>query len=160
MMGVDASEFVQSLRQLGESIEQSARVILTDAATFAAEAARTSPYFRDRSGALRASIRRTIRGEWHQVVSAGTSGASTGYAEYVEDGTRPHIIRAKNVRYLRFVQDGVVRFATQVHHPGTPGTPITGRPTHYKRHFMADAQSEAEEMIPRFAEASLGRLFR
>lgn len=158
---VDVGAFVRSLRQLGVSIEQAARDLLTETATFAAMAARTSPYFRDRSHALRESIRRTVRGEWHQVVSAGTFGASAAYAEYVEDGTRPHVINARGKEnggadYLRFVQDGVVRYAKSVNHPGTPGN----RPTHYKRHFMADAQSEAAEMVPRFAETSLRPLFR
>jgi hypothetical protein len=158
---VDVTAFVRSLGQLGASIEQSARDLLTETATFAADTARTSPYFRDRSHALRDSIRRTIRGEWHQVVSAGTFGKSTAYAEYVEDGTRPHPIHAKGKKnggadFLRFVVAGVVYFRKSVNHPGTPGD----KPTHYKRHFMADAQSEAADMIPRFSEATVGRLFR
>ena len=153
---VDAAELIRSLRQLGPSLEAAARNILTEAASFAADAARTSPSFKDRTGALRGSIRRIVRGNFHQSVGAGMAGPSIGYAQWVQDGTRPHIIRARNVRYLRFIQDGVVRYATQVQHPGTPGH----RPTHYKPGFMTDSQNEAEQMIPQFIESNLSRLFR
>ncbi len=157
---VDASELIRSLRQLGPSIEAAARNILTEVASFAADAARTSPSFKDRTTSLRGSIRRIVRGNFRQSVGAGISGPSAAYAGFVETGTRPHIIRARNARFLRFVQDGVVRYAKQVQHPGTPGTPITGRLTHYKPGFMAESQREAEAMIPAFVQANVSRLFR
>lgn len=152
---VDAAELIRSLQQLGPSLEAAARNILTETTAFAADAARTSPSFKDRTGALRGGIRRIVRGNFHQSVGAGMSGPSTGYAQWVEDGTRPHIIRARNAKYLRFVQDGVVRYAKQVQHPGTPGR----RPTHYKPGFMADSQHEAEQMIPSFVQSNLSSLF-
>ncbi|SOE31806.1 hypothetical protein [Streptomyces sp. OK228] len=37
----------------------------------------------------------------------------------VLDGTRPHIIRPRNKRYLRFEVGGDVAFAKLVRHPGT-----------------------------------------
>jgi len=39
--------------------------------------------------------------------------------QWIRGGTKPHIIRAKNVSALRFVMRGKVRFAKMVHHPGT-----------------------------------------
>jgi hypothetical protein len=156
MIRVDASELVRSLRQLGPSLEAAARNILTEVASFAADAARTSPSFKDRSAALRGSIRRVVRGNFHQRIGVGIAGSSNAYAMFVETGTHPHVIRARNAKYLRFVQDGVVRYAKQVNHPGTPGN----RPTHYKPGFMADSQREAERMIPTFAQSNLSRLFR
>jgi hypothetical protein len=41
------------------------------------------------------------------------------YGQYVIYGTRPHIIKPKNKKVLRFVIDGDVIFAKQVKHPGT-----------------------------------------
>ena len=153
---VDGRELVESLRRLSPALEAAARTILTQVASFAADAARTSPYFKDQTGALRSSIRRTVRGNFSQRVSAGTFGASSAYASFVETGTPPHIIRARRVDFLRFVQDGVVRYAKQVQHPGTPGD----KPTSYKTGFMAESQNEAERMIPTFVEANLTRLFQ
>lgn len=63
--------------------------------------------------------------------------ASAHYAAYVEQGTRPHVIRPKNRKALRFPADagsarlsgsprtgGRVRFAKRVNHPGTRAQPF------------------------------------
>jgi len=49
------------------------------------------------------------------------------YAAMVNDGTRPHIIRPKNARVLRFVVGGRVVYARVVHHPGTRANPFLDR---------------------------------
>lgn len=49
----------------------------------------------------------------------GVIKATEKYASFVENGTRPHIIEARRKIWLRWVQDGVVRFAKRVRHPGT-----------------------------------------
>ena len=54
----------------------------------------------------------------------GQLSANTRYAFWVENGTQPHVIRARNAKALRFVQNGAVRFATEVHHPGTAPRPF------------------------------------
>lgn len=41
------------------------------------------------------------------------------YAGYVRWGTRPHLIRARRAKALRFEIQGKEIFAKQVHHPGT-----------------------------------------
>lgn len=54
-------------------------------------------------------------------VIAGREGV-TPYLGFILDGTRPHEIRAKRTRpnpHLRFIQNGTVRFAKRVWHPGT-----------------------------------------
>lgn len=43
-------------------------------------------------------------------------------AKWTEDGTRPHIIRARRGKVLRFVVGGRTVFARSVHHPGNKGT--------------------------------------
>lgn len=48
------------------------------------------------------------------------------HAVWIEAGTRPHIIRAKNARALRFEIGGRVVFAKQVQHPGTRPYPFAG----------------------------------
>ena len=61
--------------------------------------------------------------------------ATAHYAAYVERGTRPHIIRPKNKKVLRWAADGSgrltgavraggqARFAKRVRHPGTKAQP-------------------------------------
>lgn len=47
--------------------------------------------------------------------------AVAGFAEF---GTRPHVIKAKRGKTLRFDTGGNVRFAASVQHPGTPKRPF------------------------------------
>jgi hypothetical protein len=50
--------------------------------------------------------------------------ASAEYAAYVEFGTKPHEIRPRNRRVLRWKDaQGTVRFARRVRHPGTKAQP-------------------------------------
>lgn len=69
------------------------------------------------AGRLRGSIR------YEQQSGAGTLRltytANTPYAGFVLNGTRPHVIQARNARALRFMSGGQVRFAFRVNHPGT-----------------------------------------
>lgn len=45
---------------------------------------------------------------------------------FVLDGTRPHIIRARRAKALRFDMGGRTVFAKQVHHPGTRANNFLG----------------------------------
>lgn len=49
------------------------------------------------------------------------------YAPYIEEGTRPHVIRPKRAKALRFVVDGRVVYARIVHHPGTKAQHVLAR---------------------------------
>lgn len=49
------------------------------------------------------------------------------YAQFVNDGTRPHTIRPKKAKALRFVVGGQVVYAKLVHHPGTKARPFLDR---------------------------------
>lgn len=66
-----------------------------------------------------------------QVIAGGTAGV--GYAQFVEFGTRPHVIRPRNKKILAWGASrrlsGNARtgsdmiFAHEVHHPGTKAQP-------------------------------------
>lgn len=79
-----------------------------------------------RTGRLRSSIRAepprffSLRG----VVSVGSD---LEYAGFVNDGTRPHTIRPRRAKALRFVVGGQVVYARVVHHPGTRARPFLDR---------------------------------
>ena len=49
--------------------------------------------------------------------------AGADYAAYVEFGTRPHEIRPRTKRVLRWKDKGGYRYATRVQHPGTRKQP-------------------------------------
>lgn len=46
------------------------------------------------------------------------------YAGYIDEGTKPHTIRAVNARCLRFESGGQIYFRRQVNHPGTAPRPF------------------------------------
>lgn len=78
------------------------------------------------TGRLRASIRAdpprvfSLRG-------SVTVGSDVEYSGFVNDGTRPHVIRPRNAQALRFRVGGRVVFARVVHHPGTRARPFLDR---------------------------------
>lgn len=69
------------------------------------------------TGRLRSSIRNTVSRSGDAVADIHTN---VDYAPFVELGTRPHIIRARNAQALRFRWHGRTFYAKSVHHPGTP----------------------------------------
>jgi len=68
-----------------------------------------------RTGRLRDSIRVVRIGQVRFV------GPTVSYAPYVEFGTRPHIIRPRRARALRFEVEGRTVFAMYARHPGFRG---------------------------------------
>lgn len=79
-----------------------------------------------RTGRLRSSIKAdpprvfTLR-------PSVTIGSNVEYAEWVHDGTRPHTIRPRRAKALRFVVGGRVVYAKVVDHPGTKPRPFLDR---------------------------------
>lgn len=74
-----------------------------------------------------------FRDAW-AVETTDTHGGAEGelinrarHAPYVIYPTRPHIIRARRARALRFSAGGAVLYRRQVFHPGTKGNPVAMR---------------------------------
>lgn len=78
------------------------------------------------TGRLRASIRIESRRTF-TFRSVYTVGSDLEYAAAVHDGTRPHQIRPKTARALRFRIGGRIVYARVVNHPGTRGKPFLDR---------------------------------
>lgn len=78
---------------------------------------------RKRTGTLFSTIRKQphfgARSLWIDVVAGGREAP---YVMIEHDGSRPHEIRARHRKTLRFTVGGVVVFRTRVWHPGTSGT--------------------------------------
>jgi hypothetical protein len=48
---------------------------------------------------------------------------SATYASYLQEGTKPHVIRPKRKKALRWIVEGVTYFSKKVQHPGTMPVP-------------------------------------
>ena len=68
------------------------------------------------------------------------------HAVFVHWGTKPHIIRPKNKKALRWATGGKFAFAHAVRHPGTKGDP-----------WMKDAAREAPKRFERHLAERLNR---
>lgn len=138
---VDVAAFIADLKRIERDITAGARQALGQTAALAVEIAKSTTAFKDQTGKLRASIHRGQKSTWHHFVKA-----STPYAKFVEEGTRPHPIEARRKAALRFVQAGTLRFAKRVQHPGTKAT-----------HFMQKAQEAAGRELVRMLEEAIRR---
>lgn len=78
------------------------------------------------TGRLRASIRVESRRTF-TFRSVFTVGSDVEYAAMVNDGTRPHQIRPRNAKALRFRVGGRIVYAKVVNHPGTRARPFLDR---------------------------------
>lgn len=78
-----------------------------------------------RTGRYRAGFhkreRLTFRGPGYQVYN------DVSYAPYIEEGTRPHVIRARRAKALKFVIGGRTVIVKQVKHPGTEAKNVLAR---------------------------------
>jgi HK97 gp10 family phage protein len=72
-------------------------------------------------GNLRQSVKGSMTG-----VASGKVVVEVKYGVFVEEGTRPHIIRTKSKRVLANKADKQI-FGTVVHHPGTKANPFFAR---------------------------------
>lgn len=94
------------------------RTVELTAADWASDVRNTSPVD---TGLMRSrtTVRATPTVAGYQIEAV----ADTTYARFVADGTRPHTIRPRNARALRFQVGGKTVFAMRVNHPGTQPNP-------------------------------------
>ncbi len=124
-------------------------------AELAASYAKQSRLYKSHTYGLRASIKGLVVGGM-----GGTSGgmpmarimATAPYAQFVEGGTQAHYIPGfftpGRSKILRFVQNGVVRFAKRVYHPGTKPRP-----------FMQEARDRTMPIFERLVGEAFVRAF-
>lgn len=121
----NAAEFMAAVEQFAATVIEGTRAVVQETCDEGAAHARAVGAFQDRTGALRRSIvGRVVRRD--QYGTSGVIEATAPHAVFVEDDTRPHTIRPRNARMLRWEQGGEVRFARVVQHPGTRGKPFMG----------------------------------
>jgi len=79
-----------------------------------------------RTGRLRSSIRAEPP-RFFSLRGMVKVGSDLEYAGFVNDGTRPHVIRPRRAKALRFTVGGRVVFAKVVNHPGQRAQPFLDR---------------------------------
>lgn len=140
----DIERLAQALRESGKMSDPTTFNVLRDSANYLkAEMEARVPV---RTGRLRQSI--AIREQSNSI----TVGPDTEYAEFVEFGTRPHVIKPKNKKALAFMAGGQMVVVKQVNHPGTKAKPFV-RPA-----FEAwvdslgglVAEAQVEELVKRY----------
>ena len=94
----------------------------------------------------------TARGAgFRGVVKAGGEGVA--YARAVEFGTKPHVIRPKRGRVLRWRSGRGFRYATKVNHPGTRAQPYMEPTLRAKRpqiqRLFSDAANDVLRRVAR-----------
>lgn len=114
----DSAATFRALETLGAGLYNAAAQALSAAMDATQADAKATTLFKDKSGATRSSIK-AQRG----VMLTGTVSAG-GVSTFLENGTRPHEIRANRAGALRFVINGRTVFARVVHHPGTAERPF------------------------------------
>lgn len=102
-------------QQLERKAEQTAQRV---AAEWANELRRTNPVA---TGNMRNNTTTRVSKSGPRVRVEAT--IDTDYARYVAEGTRPHVIRPRRARALRFTTGGRVVYAAKVNHPGTRPIP-------------------------------------
>lgn len=86
----------------------------------------------------------------------GAVSFTAPYAVFVHEGTRPHVIRPRRARALRFEMDGRVIFAAHVNHPGTAPNPFLANAVRQVRRDAPFASPYYRDMqTGRFAKPAL-----
>lgn len=136
----DLTKLIEMMQKAAGGAQLTTQQVLVDAATYIkGDMESRVPV---RTGRLRQSI--SIQILQDRIVI----GPHTEYAAYVEFGTKPHVIRAKNKKALAFYSGGKRVIVKEVHHPGTRAQPYV-RPAY---------QDWVDEIASQVAEANVKEL--
>lgn len=142
--GIAAKEYRIALEQIAESVRERA---VKNAPANKGDVSSGKRGKRGYGGNLRQSIRKYPYGQTGFIVNVGAD-----YGVYVDQGTKPHIIRPKNKQYLTFKSsDGTWIRARQVNHPGT-------KPTFFFTNAVRDSELEANGLMSKAMDRVLNQL--
>lgn len=122
---LDASDVERALdlfRLLPEKFERSMRLTMKKAVRNVRERARRDHAFVTRTGVLERAIDSDV--QERPLVGYVFVTRDAPYGKYVHEGTRPHEIRPRKKRALRWATGGGFVFAKNVMHPGTKADPF------------------------------------
>lgn len=121
----DLSKLGEHFADLRKRLDQRLPQAVAMAAQLGANHAIQNHSYTDRSGVLSASIAPGgVTGSFAGGDLQSTISAGAGYAVFVAKGTKPHDIKPKHRKMLRWPVEGGFRFSRGVHHPGTKANPF------------------------------------
>ena len=150
---LDTSRLVGSLERLvpemDDAFDTAMALVMADVVQ---EAAIRAPL---KTGELILSIGSVQRGTFSRGTLSGVVSASAPHAASIEDGSKPHVIRPKKKRALRWPSGGTGAngwaFAKKVNHPGTRAQPFLKPALAAKRDGIADTFEKATRLAIRKA---------
>ncbi len=123
---LEITDLNRALEAAAANLDASVREGLAEAAELVEQSAKRQHGYQDRSGDLTKSIAaQEVGGAFFGGGLYADILADTPYAASIESGSKPHVIRAKRAKALRFTfglgagRPGIGIFARQVNHPGT-----------------------------------------
>ena len=128
-------EIVRKLRALGVNMERAQEVVLRAGAEVVRQAAADNVRSVSSSVASDITIQR-VGDEGGAVVIGIAPTRKTWYAVFLERGTRPHTVKARSGKALRFIGPSGDVYRRSIQHPGTKARP-----------FMRPAADENHERI-------------
>ncbi len=115
---IDLTALAQFADQAAGQASAAVRSVLEQELEKAATTAKATTLFKDKTGALRASIGSKVEGDsLFEGGIVGTLYANAQHASFIEDGTAAHVIRGRN-GLLHFSVGGRWVKTKQVQHPG------------------------------------------
>lgn len=110
-----------------------------------------------KTGTLRNSIRFAVRQQGARgmrlEVTAGNRQRPPVVVKTILFGSKPHVIKPKRAKMLRFVSKGKTVFARRVKHPGT-------NPNNFMERALANTSHERRDMIDNIGRITLDKILR
>lgn len=111
---IDTSAIAAAADRLRTEMAAATRDAVTATAQESLTRIQRPAYWRPHTGATGRSFVISVLSD-----TASRVSSSLKVAGFLNNGTSPHAIVARRAKFLRFVQNGAVRFARQVRHTGT-----------------------------------------
>lgn len=150
MMLVNLQSVIRGHQHFLESHERMVNEALERAGRHAVDHVQKYPGFKPRTGRLQKSTRaRVVRTSGGKLVRLTNRRA---YAQAIDTGAKPHVIRPRRRRFLRFrTRTGQIVFARRVNHPGNRPYKFAWRATHSAHRVLGqELEMRMAELARRF----------
>lgn len=143
-------ELIKNANKVSKGASNKLKSIMIDNTTHIQNEAKAikAGRFKNQTGNLRRSIYRRVYS-----ANKGIVATDEKYGEYVEFGTRPHVIRPRNKKMLAFKVNGKMVFARSVRHKGS-------KPYPYMQPAFEDGKDYVEKNYEKYISEVVKELAR
>ncbi|AJQ26914.1 hypothetical protein [Pelosinus fermentans] len=148
-MDASTRETEEALLNLSNAFIRNNRLAIKTASVVVQRQARAKHKFRTRTGAAESAIETQFVSKLGLDVGFVRLNNNVAlHAMFMHEGTKPHMIRAKNKKSLRWVTAGGFAFATSVRHPGTKADP-------FLYNALDDCAARIDAIFDRYAQRTI-----